>query len=87
MTKLEEIARAMQAESANKPFSWKNAARAAVEAMREPPDAAVQTACASHTPRQDMSEDDPRECPRHRNARFRWQAMIDTILSETSDEA
>ena len=33
------LAKAMQAESANKPFSWENAARAAIAALGEPTDA------------------------------------------------
>ena len=33
---IERVAKAMQLETVNKPFSWESAARAAIEAMREP---------------------------------------------------
>ena len=33
---IERVAKAMQLETVNKPFSWENAAWAAINAMREP---------------------------------------------------
>ena len=55
------------------------AARAVVEAMREPTAPMVQTACASHTPGVEMAPGRG-ECVHHRNAAFRWRAMIDEAL-------
>jgi len=56
------------------------AARAAIEAMSEPTEAMVETACKSHKAGIELSNG--RECTRIHNARFRWQAMITAALGE-----
>jgi hypothetical protein len=56
------------------------AARAAIEAMREPTEGMIQTACTKHTPGQEMKPNYG-ECPKQKNAAFRWCAMIDAALA------
>ena len=65
-------------------FAWlrsmiRSQARAAIQAMRDPTAAMIQTACNKHTPGEPMSPGG-RTCVHQHNAVFRWQAMVDAAL-------
>jgi len=66
------VAKAMQAETVNKPFSWDNAARAAIEAMREPTAHMMDAGFAEHE----------KYRPTYSHIiRRAWMAMIDAALA------
>ena len=60
---------------------WMPSARAAVDALREPPLSVLQTACSKHQPGVPMGPGHG-ECPRIANRRVAWRKSIDAILAE-----
>lgn len=64
------MAAAMQAESAGKPFTWENAARAALMTLREPTPEMLEAVRAIGGPQW------------YANARATWPTMIDAALAE-----
>lgn len=82
---VERVAAAMQAESVGKPFTWRNAARAALEAMREPTPAMIAVAEGITDFVMAKGAGDNTAESRRREMRMALQAAIDTALSEPGE--
>jgi hypothetical protein len=70
---IERVAKAMRAESGGKPFSWENAARAAIEALRQPTEEMIEAG--------DMVLDSEYFSGEPVDV---WRAMIDATLCKTA---